>query len=639
MQPAGACSRAASLLSAAAFARLQAQQLNPCQQQRGYTGGRASAGGAAEQLQCSGSTSPGAPAAEASASAEQPFACHSPSEPSGAGAGGWLGAAAAGAAAPHAAPHAELHPWLDPGASALDALHAATGLPWWAAIPLTTLAAKAALLPLSVRQARIVRSNMALWNESFELSKQRDAKEAAAARQRAELAAAAAFATQQQDRQAPGNAPAAAADGALAGPRPDEPPAALGTAHDGLLQLLRWRRRVSLFHELRVKCGVPHPAWFLANNLVQWPVFVYLGVCVRSMAQLQPPWPGFQDGGALWFRDLTLPAVAAAAAGPGAAAAAAGGGGGLALPMGAAGLALPLAVTGLMLASIRIGFKVSGAAARHPAVAGTFLQPLLRYAPAALYALTLGSLYLKLQLPQAVLLHWLASSGFTLSLQLALRRSALRAALGFGGPAAGGGGGGGGVDAAVEARAAAAGGADVLVAVAAKASALHRYDEAKYCLARAAELEPGNAGVHYAAAQVAALTGDWPAAEAAYSRCAEAAAAAGSGGADYRRFVGQALFCAGTARARQGRHPEALASYAAAEAAGYAQPHALAQARGAALLAMGRPGEAAAVVQDALRAGRGSGGGGGGGDGFVDMTPVLRDLLSKIEERQTGGQQ
>jgi hypothetical protein len=136
-----------------------------------------------------------------------------------------------------------------------------------------------------------------------------------------------------------------------------------------------------------------------------------------------------------------------------------------------------------------------GAASRHPSVAGTFLAPLLRHAPTALYGLTLASLYVKLHLPQAVLLHWAASSGFTLALQLALRRPRLRAALGYGGaPPGPGGGAGGAVDVATEVRAAAAGSADVLVAMAAKESALHRYADAAYCLAKAVELEPGNAG-------------------------------------------------------------------------------------------------------------------------------------------------
>lgn len=145
---------------------------------------------------------------------------------------------------------------------------------------------------------------------------------------------------------------------------------------------------------------------------------------------------------------------------------------------------------------------VPGAASRHPSIAGTVLQPLLRYAPAALYSLTLFSLYFKLQLPQAVLLHWMAASSFTLGLQLTLRNPRPRAALGFGGPGpagsggmwAGGGGGGGAVDPGLEVRVAAAGGADVLVAMAARESAMQRYRAALYCLERAVQVEPGNAG-------------------------------------------------------------------------------------------------------------------------------------------------
>ena len=415
-------------------------------------------------------------------------------------------------------------PLLGPGCDALAALQATTGLPWWAAIPLATLSLKAALLPLSVRQARIVRSNMALWAESHELSRQHEAQLEAAARQHVQQ--------QQQTQQQQGGAghSTAAEAGAGAAPAPTAnaaaaaaPPPAAATAApgvpDGLLQLLRWRRRVELYGRLRRKCGVPHPAWFLANNLVQWPAFVYVGMAVRAMAQSAPPWPGLDAGGALWFTDLTLPAVlpptAAAAAAAGgssagmaaaAAAAAAAGGGGWALPMGAPGLGLPLLVTCAMLASIRLGFKASGAASRHPSIAGTPLQPLLRHLPTMLYGMTLASLYLKLQLPQAVLLHWLAASGFTLGLQLALRNPRARAALGYGGPAAaaalagagganaGAGAGAGAVDAALEARVAAAGGADVLVAMAAREAALHRYGAALFCLERAVALDPSNAG-------------------------------------------------------------------------------------------------------------------------------------------------
>jgi len=142
--------------------------------------------------------------------------------------------------------------------------------------------------------------------------------------------------------------------------------------------------------------------------------------------------------------------------------------------------------------------STTGAASRHPSVAGTLLQPILQYAPIALYSLTLASLYFKLQLPQAVLLHWLATSAFTLTLQLSLRNPKLRSALGYpGGPAAIQGGGVTsvtGVDPGLQVRVAAAGNADVLVAMAARESAMQRYGDALYCLQEAIKLDPGNAG-------------------------------------------------------------------------------------------------------------------------------------------------
>jgi hypothetical protein len=33
--------------------------------------------------------------------------------------------------------------------------------------------------------------------------------------------------------------------------------------------LQHWQERVQLFHDLRRKCGVPHPAWLLVNGSLQ----------------------------------------------------------------------------------------------------------------------------------------------------------------------------------------------------------------------------------------------------------------------------------------------------------------------------------------------------------------------------------
>lgn len=79
--------------------------------------------------------------------------------------------------------------------------------------------------------------------------------------------------------------------------------------------------------------------------LLQFPALIYTSASIRAMASAG--WPGMSREGALWFRDLTLPALQFAEAG-------------VQLPMGLPGLVLPLALTGIMLTSIRLGFKATG---------------------------------------------------------------------------------------------------------------------------------------------------------------------------------------------------------------------------------------------------------------------------------------
>jgi hypothetical protein len=136
-------------------------------------------------------------------------------------------------------------------------------------------------------------------------------------------------------------------------------------------------------------------------------------------------------------------------------------------------------------------FNCAGAAARHPSVAGTWLSSFLTYLPPVLYTLTLASTYIKLQLPQAALLHWLGTSSYTLALQLGLKNPRVRSFLGYSTP--GLGGAAGGVDPAVATQAAAVDNADILVVMGAKHAALQRYNEALYCLNRALTLDPHDA--------------------------------------------------------------------------------------------------------------------------------------------------
>lgn len=133
---------------------------------------------------------------------------------------------------------------------------------------------------------------------------------------------------------------------------------------------------------------------------------------------------------------------------------------------------------------------VPGAAAKHPSVSGTWLGPFLAYLPPVLYSLTLASTYLKIQLPQAAVLHWLTTSSYTLSLQLGLKSPRVRKLLGFTQPNLAAGAGD--VDPAVAAQANAMDNADILVVMGAKHAALQRYSEALYCLHRALQLDPQN---------------------------------------------------------------------------------------------------------------------------------------------------
>jgi hypothetical protein len=133
------------------------------------------------------------------------------------------------------------------GAAALEALHTATGLPWFAVIPAAAVAVKTLLLPISLKQAKIVRTNMVLWKEAYEFQKQQDAR------------------LQRQQEQQGTNQQQATPAGAAAGAGQSP----LDAAAAALQQLQHWQQRLALFHDLRRKCGVPHPAWLFVNSSLQ----------------------------------------------------------------------------------------------------------------------------------------------------------------------------------------------------------------------------------------------------------------------------------------------------------------------------------------------------------------------------------
>lgn len=161
------------------------------------------------------------------------------------------------------------------GAAVLDALHSLSGLPWWAVIPMTAVGIKTVLLPLSLKQAKIVRTNMVLWTEAYELQKQKHAKqqeEMAAAQpgqplqQQQQMGAAAQQAELQDSSQLP-NQPLPNHQGQQ--PHPVLQQGAADAAAAALQQLQYWQERIQLYHYFRRKCSVPHPAWLFVNSGLQ----------------------------------------------------------------------------------------------------------------------------------------------------------------------------------------------------------------------------------------------------------------------------------------------------------------------------------------------------------------------------------
>ncbi len=181
--------------------------------------------------------------------------------------------------------------------AAVDGLHAATGLPWWATIASVGVLVRAAMLPISLQGMKASAALMPLL---------RQARDELAAGMRPPLPPVAPPpASEDEKRDGPKQQRwqrAQQQSAAQQQPPPQQqqaappPPPQFSTA--AILQR---------FHQLRRAAGAPHPVWVLASPLAQLPVFVTAMAAVRTMSL--DGWPGFSEGGAAWFQDLTLPAV------------------------------------------------------------------------------------------------------------------------------------------------------------------------------------------------------------------------------------------------------------------------------------------------------------------------------------------
>ncbi|GIL86695.1 hypothetical protein Vretifemale_14945 [Volvox reticuliferus] len=277
------------------------------------------------------------------------------------------------------------------GVQVWESAHAASGLPWWAAIPVCTLAVRGALFPLSLR-AYGASANIALLQRAFGLS--------------GAVAEAVAAAKQQAVEQGRGEGEQRAGEGARAGWQGDGEASA--HQHDssnssrsggstGRWQLGRLDLVRRVFHHLRAQQGAPSFGWYVGNVMVQVPLLVSLSLALRRMSDTL--WPGFTAEGLMYFQDLTAPPMYLQT---------------LSTPYGTAGAILPLAIVLLYVS----------AADRSAGGSSPGIHIALKLLALPLYCVAL------LQ-PHAVLVYWLAQAATQLGLyELTARLPALRRAAG-----------------------------------------------------------------------------------------------------------------------------------------------------------------------------------------------------------------
>lgn len=184
------------------------------------------------------------------------------------------------------------------GVQAFHSLYTLTSLPWWASIPLTTLAARVALAPLSIR-AKAASAHFPLMQTA--LSKSR------AIRHKIN-------------------------EHLVTSGKP---------AHGPSMWTMTRLTHKYLANQLKV----PSFKWYTFNAVVQAGVLSSLTAALKYMCSSL--WPGFVTGGTLYFKDLTAPAVYLQT---------------LSTPLGTMGAVMPLSLVLLYISSIDLaaGARVPG---------------------------------------------------------------------------------------------------------------------------------------------------------------------------------------------------------------------------------------------------------------------------------------
>jgi membrane protein insertase Oxa1/YidC/SpoIIIJ len=180
------------------------------------------------------------------------------------------------------------------------------------------------------------------------------------------------------------------------------------------------------------------PLWILAAPLIQLPIFITTMATVRHMSLSN--WPGFSTGGALWFTDLTLPAVKLSQIvelDTTTTSSSSGGAVNEAIivnmtPMGIAGIILPACILLFTFTTIQTNFK-SGSGdqittdSKTAASKSMMMTDVFRSVfEVALIPVSLITLFL----PQGTLCYWASSSSLALLQSRVMKNSLLRGALG-----------------------------------------------------------------------------------------------------------------------------------------------------------------------------------------------------------------
>ncbi|GAX78887.1 hypothetical protein CEUSTIGMA_g6326.t1 [Chlamydomonas eustigma] len=453
-------------------------------------------------------------------------------------------------------------------AQGLEWAHTTMGLPWWATIPLCTLSLRLALLPWSLRQAKIVRSSYMIYKEAVTL-------------------------TDQQQGLSHGSSSSDTSSSSA-----DSSPSArtqLASSTSSLTTAQRLKRTQAIlrnFALLRQKCEAPHPIWILVNPMIQMPCFMVMGLTLRAMGVGR--WPGLIHEGTLWFPDLTKAPLIIET---------------METPLGAPGFILPGLILAMTLTSLRRGFGASGTKLYQNQENDNFGK-LLAALPPLLYTLTILGTYFKVQQPHAALLHWATSSAFTLSLQMGLQTAMVRETLHIlpaqqvkdmlarmvapPKPASSSGPlySESTLPSELVEKVRCTHSADVLVVMGAQLSAKHRYSEAMFCLDRALALHSSHVRAHYSKGQVFSLVGRWQEAQ----RCFREAAEKSPEGSPEK---GQALYCVATSLHTQGDLKTAISMYREAEGCWRGQT-VISYSLTNALLEAGRSEEAKEVLIEAM---------------------------------------